>query len=109
VIYVVNKYKHTPTEFDVKISRPSPLGNPFTSKDVKSTRAKYQSSSREESIKNFESYIVAKIAQRDKAICDELNKIYLMAKRGDVYLVCFCKPQDCHGDIIKKIVESKLA
>lgn len=108
MIYVVNKYKHTPTEFDVYIGRGSPLGNPYTSKKLSETKAQHQANSREESIKSYESYILEQIKKRDDDMCDELNRIYLMAKRGDVYLVCFCKPQDCHGDIIKKIIESKM-
>jgi len=26
----------------------------------------------------------------------------------DVYLVCWCKPLACHGDVIKRMVEDKL-
>lgn len=49
-----------------------------------------------------------KFSFKDKKICDELNKIWKLAKNENVNLVCFCKPKDCHGDIIKKLIESKL-
>lgn len=104
MITVVNKYKHTPTENDVYIGRRSVLGNPFTSIKDKVTKAEFICDSREESVENFEVYLNEKIAEKDKRICDELNRIY---KMEDVNLVCFCKPKSCHGDIIKKIVDTK--
>lgn len=108
MIKVVNKYKHTPTKNDVYIGRGSPLGNPFTSIKGRKTQAKYVCSSRTKSITRYEEYVKHQIEIKNRLICDELNKIYLLAKKGDVHLVCFCAPKACHGDIIKKIIESKL-
>jgi hypothetical protein len=104
MITVVNKYKHTPTENDVYIGRGSALGNPFTSIKDKVTRAEFICESREESVERFKEYLLLKISQKDKKICDELNKIYKMT---EVNLVCFCKPKSCHGDIIKGIISAK--
>ena len=108
MITVVNKHKHISTDNDVYIGRGSALGNPYTSIKGKKTKAKVVCNSREESIKSFDIYIRQKISEKDKKICDELNRIYKMVKEGDVNLVCFCKPKSCHGDIIKKIIEEKL-
>lgn len=101
MITVVNKYKHTPTKHDVYIGRGSVLGNPFTNITNKATKAEFIS---DNPIEDFEKYLEVKIAEKDKKICDELNRIY---KMEEVNLVCFCKPKSCHGDIIKEIIESK--
>lgn len=109
MINVVNKYKHQPTDNDVYIGRGSPLGNPFTgSKKLEDTKAEFQCASREEAIESYEDYLRLAISNKNNYICQELNKIHKMAKLGDVNLVCFCKPKDCHGDVIKRIIEEKL-
>lgn len=109
MIIVVNKYKHTPTNSDVYVGRGSVLGNPYTSIKNRNTLAEQQCDSREESINNFEIYLNEKIKKGNNKICDELNRIYKLSKENDnIYLVCFCKPKDCHGDIIKKVIEEKL-
>lgn len=104
MITVVNKYKHTSTENDVYIGRGSVLGNPYTSTKDKVTKAEFICDSREESVESFRQYLVLKIAEKDKKICNELNRIY---KMKEVSLVCFCKPKSCHGDIIKELIEDK--
>lgn len=104
MITVVNKYKHTQTDNDVYIGRGSVLGNPFTSMQDRQTKAEFICGSREESVDSFREYLLKKISEKDKRICDELNKIY---KMPHVNLVCFCKPKSCHGDIIQEIINSK--
>ena len=107
MIFIVNKHKHFPTTNDIYIGRGSPLGNPYT--HIKEgTKAEFIVNDRDEAIKNYEIWINNKILNKDPSVCDALNKIYLIAKNGDVNLCCFCKPKSCHGDIIKKIIESKL-
>jgi hypothetical protein len=107
-ITVVNKYKQAPTDNDVYIGRGSVLGNPYTSMEVGKTKAEFQCESREESVSKFREYLLLKIEEKDKSVCSELNRIYRLAKHGEVNLVCFCKPKSCHGDIIKEIIEDKL-
>lgn len=109
MINVVNIHKH-PYDLpeDVYIGRGSPLGNPYTSIQNRKTKAQFVCSSREESVAKFKEYLLRKIEQKDKNICDTLNKIYLLAIKGDVNLVCFCSPKKCHGDVIKEIIEEKL-
>jgi hypothetical protein len=109
MIIVVNKYKHVPTQNDFYIGRGSPLGNPFTgSKELAKTKATVQCETPEIAIAACREYLQRAIANKDDVICAELNRIWLKAKTGDVYLVCFCSPKPCHGDIIKHLIESKL-
>lgn len=108
MINIVNKYKHVPTDSDIYIGRGSILGNPYTSINNRATKAKYVVESKEVSISFFETYLREKIKSKDSAICNELNKIWKMAKRGGINLVCYCHPNRCHGEVVKKIVEEKL-
>lgn len=108
MIIVVNKYKNKPSKQDFYIGRGSALGNPFTHLQLEKTKAEYHCQTREESIKRYENYIQSKIDKKDEIICRALNELYKRAKSEDVNLVCFCKPKSCHGDIIKKIIDSKL-
>lgn len=83
------------------IGRGSPLGNPYViGKD----------GTRDEVIEKYKFYINNKILEKDKIVCDELNKIYKTAKSYDVTLECFCKGfnESCHGDVIKKLIEKQL-
>jgi len=107
-ILVVNKNVHAPTSTDIYVGRGSVLGNPYTSKDLATSKAIYQVNSKEEAIRSYREYLSVNIATGNNAICDELNNIYTMALKGEVHLVCYCKPKDCHGDIIKDIVTAKL-
>lgn len=108
MLQVVNKYQHRPTDADVYIGRGSALGNPFTHADLHKTKAEFQCNNREEAIAAYEPWLRTKISERDSAVCTMLNNIVKMARKGDVFLVCFCKPKSCHGDIVKKIVEEVL-
>lgn len=107
-IIVVNKKVHAPTNADVYVGRGSVLGNPYTSKDLATSKAIYEVNSKEEAIRSYREYLSVNITSGDNHICDELNRIYTMALKGNVNLVCYCKPKDCHGDIIKDIVNAKL-
>lgn len=108
MIKVVNKHTHQPTSNDVYIGRGSILGNPYSSIKDRDTKATVICDTREESIAKFRQHIELAIKDKVKPYTRELNRIYKLAKEGDVNLVCFCSPKSCHGDVIKEIIESKL-
>lgn len=99
MIQVVNKKYHVPTDSDFYIGRGSPLGNPAKISERQT---------RMECIAKYKEHLPRKIAEGDRAIRDELNRIWRAARKGDVNLVCFCKPEECHGDFIKQLIEEKL-
>jgi hypothetical protein len=78
-IHVVNKSTHAPTNYDIYIGRGSALGNPYTSKDLTKTKAEFQCGNKEEALKNYKEYLLKKILERDKDICEDLNAIHTMA------------------------------
>lgn len=103
MIIVVNAKIHRCSDFDVLIDRRTPLGNPYP-------LPKY---SREESIQKYkEEFYKMMITKSNTEHLDylacrkELGLIYTMNKRGPVYLVCWCKPLACHGDVIKEFIDN---
>lgn len=78
----------------------SALGNPFVMK---------HEHRRDEVCDKYKDWLDRKIAEKDSAVCHELNMIYRLARDGcDVYLMCWCAPKRCHGDYIKSLIEEKL-
>lgn len=116
MITVVNKYKHKPTENDFYIGR-GKLGNPYTHLD--NTKARFRVSSREEAVEHYKIYINnilnGVVIENDEQnllgnifkqkYLEELQKIKNATEKQDIYLVCFCAPKSCHGDVIKEIIE----
>lgn len=84
-ITVVNKYKHTPTPNDLYIGRGSKWGNPFKIGEH---------GTRTDVIQKYREYLIGN--QKLMASLHEL--------KGKT-LVCFCKPQACHGDVLKELAD----
>lgn len=101
-IEVVNKYKIKPDQTrDVYIGRGSPLGNPWPI-----TAA----ASRPVVIARYQDWIQEKIKAGDGPVMLALSNIATRHLAGEsVRLVCFCKPQACHGDIIKDVIMKALS
>lgn len=53
----MNKY-HVGDNFDVYIGRGSVWGNPYTYRELKNTKAEFQTVSREESIEKYREYLL---------------------------------------------------
>jgi hypothetical protein len=104
VINIVNKHYHKPTENDIYVARPTPLGNPYSHLE-KNTLAKFKTETREESVNKYREWLCQKIAEDDKAVVSMLNEIRLKARNGDINLSCWCHPALCHSSIIKEIIE----
>lgn len=104
MIEVVNKYKHSPTEHDFYIGRGSCLGNPYSSKESSKEYVE-RVETRSEAISKFERWIKNQLKSKNKKISKELIDILNHErKHGKVYLVCYCKPKDCHGDVVKDVL-----
>jgi len=106
MIFVVNKKTHKPTPYDVPVHRGTPLGNPASDKPSRfnvifcKTRTK--------AIEYYKKWFRDQIEEKNEKVLAELRKIYKMSKAGDVNLVCYCWPEDCHGSVIKEFIEEKL-
>ena len=77
---VHNKYKSTAPSDAVYIGRPSKWGNPFViGKD----------GTRQEVVQKYKDYILS-----NESLLSQIHEL-----RGKD-LVCFCAPQQCHGDVL---------
>jgi Domain of unknown function (DUF4326) len=99
-ITVVNK-KSNPLGY--YIGRPSPLGNPFTAKNY---GGGIKVRTLQESIDRYEEWIMKKINGRDQILLNELKRLQAKAKAQPINLICWCAPGPCHGDVIKKILQT---
>lgn len=81
--------------YDIYIGRPSKWGNPYSFKS--GTAARFLVKDRKEAIEKYEIYI--KNSPELMAALPELV---------DKTLGCWCKPKDCHGDILLKLVNELL-
>lgn len=77
----------------------SPLGNPFIIG---------RDGDRDEVCDLYEAWFQAKVEVKDPAVMQELRRLYRIAKDGDLTLGCFCAPQRCHGETIKRFLEQYL-
>jgi len=110
MIYVYNSKieDHTSNPNNFYIGRGSVLGNPFTHDGKKSSLAKLSFKTREEAINAYKLYFKA-MYENDIEFKSIVDIIYEKYKNGeDVYLQCFCKPLECHGDFIKSEMEKRL-
>ena len=88
----------------VYIHRPFILGNPYKVSMF---------TSREKAIALFEIEFMDMMINKKntkhfnytKCLC-VLERIRKLSKYTNVYLLCYCKPLPCHGDIIKQIIDN---
>lgn len=110
MIYVYNRLKEdfSMCENNYPIYRPSILSNPYSHIKDKKTLAMFVVKNRDEAIDRYEGYFDRMYSGNApfKFLIDEIYEKY---KRGeDIYLECYCKPERCHGDIIKEKLEKRL-
>ncbi len=80
------------SDYDVYIGRGSKWGNPYSHKT--NTKAKFIVSSRKEAIGSYRKYLFSKEGEH---LLKDLHEL-----KGKV-LGCYCKPLDCHGDILSEL------
>lgn len=89
----------------VYVGRPSVLGNPFS--HLEGTKALYRCKDRAEAVSRYEEWIREQI-NVDPDITKALKRLYKQwTDTGRLTLVCWCSPQVCHADILKKLLEEK--
>lgn len=93
VTKVVNKRYHVATANDVYIGRPSKWGNPFSHIGTK-TLAKVSVVNREEAITEYRKWLM-----QQPHLLKDLHEL-----KGKT-LVCWCKPQSCHGDTLAELAD----
>lgn len=101
-IRVVNKKNLNKKDAGLKVNigRPSPLGNPYRVSEKRS---------REQAVKLFNEYAHKRIEAGDIKIIRALDFLYnKLLEVKILVLVCYCKPEPCHGDVIKELLLNKI-
>jgi len=85
------------------IGRPSPLGNPFKV-------APHGPYERGKTIELYRKWLtdIWNTGGHNAQIL-ELYRLAEIAVEGDLNLMCWCAPKPCHGDVIKELIETKVA
>lgn len=65
------------------------------------------SGDRDEVINKFRKYFEARLEQ-DQAVREAFDELLYHARAGDLYLVCWCAPLSCHGDVIRDMLLAKI-
>jgi hypothetical protein len=83
----------------IYIGRPSALGNPFVIG---------RDGDRAAVIRKYEAWLAEQIKSAKSAASIELRRLVQQAAQRDICLVCWCAPEPCHGDIVKRAIEQLL-
>jgi hypothetical protein len=106
---VVNKRTHTPTANDVYIGRGSKWGNPFRIGELDADTK--QPMTREIVITRYRQLMNGRLNREDAYSHDHFGDIADVKWTRDLLalhdktLVCYCKPQACHGDVLEQLIE----
>jgi len=105
VLNVVNKRTHKPElgKVDVYCGRGSVLGNPYTHKQ--GTKAQFIMESRDEAIEEYRGYFKTQMESNAEFLM-EMRRIYRIARKQEVNLVCYCAPLPCHCNVIRGFILS---
>lgn len=87
---VVNKRTHKKTDNDVYIGRGSIWGNPFKIG---------RDGNREDVIDKYWGLMGERLKANPQLWYDRIKKL-----KGKT-LVCYCKPQACHGDVLEELLK----
>jgi len=100
ILNVKNKRTHVaaPGVVDVYCGRGSVLGNPFSHKE--GTKAKFVMESRDEAVEAYRGYFKEQM-ETNSAFLNEMRRIYRIARKQEVNLICYCAPLRCHCDVIR--------
>jgi len=81
----------------IYVGRPSALGNPFPLR-CEAERAAV--------IRDYEGWLAEQLLDPTSAASVEIHRLAMLARTGDLCLVCFCAPKACHADIIKRTIQA---
>lgn len=109
MIEVINKREAAGLEGRIiPIHRGTPLGNPYDFTGSDHEQVKWKVDTREQAIAGYHDYLKKSLREYNPVICDALNELIIAnLKDEDIKLSCYCKPQACHGDVIRRFVESQ--
>jgi hypothetical protein len=81
----------------IYVGRPSPLGNLFPL---------HREAERASVIRGYEDWLAEQLLDPKSAANVALHRLAALARKQDLCLVCWCAPEACHADIIKRTIEA---
>ena len=97
MIHIVNKRTHTPRLGEVYV-----FGNPFSSKD---SRLAQKVASKAEALTAYAAWL-EQAYHEDDDFRDAVDTLVQRHQNGEtLWLVCWCHPAPCHGDVLKDFIE----
>lgn len=99
-IRIMNLKHHRPVEpYDKVIDRSTPIGNPFTMRNKKQRNMVCNS---------YAMWFTDAIDCKSKLVMSYLDELAKAYKRyGQLRLFCWCAPERCHGETIRKYILKK--
>ena len=64
--------------------------------------------SRSESLEMYEKWFLEEYCKKGD-LFDEFERLVFVAKKEDLFLLCWCDPLPCHGNILKKYLEARIS
>ena len=100
ILNVKNKRTHIAEvgKVDIYCGRGSVLGNPFSHKE--GTTAKYVVGSRDEAVEAYREHFKTQM-ETNTEFLNEMRRIYRIARKSEVNLICYCAPLRCHCDVLR--------
>lgn len=84
----------------IYIGRGSILGNPYRM---------FVEEARDDVCDDYERYFDEKVQEQDPEFMEELTRLVEVAyQQGYIKLGCFCAPRRCHGDTVKRFLNTIL-
>ena len=88
--------KRTVTAKGEYIGRPSPLGNPFMIG---------RDGSRPEVIAKYREWLHPQLDEsKPSPVLNEMNRLTDLHEAGNLNLICWCAPKECHGDVLAQAI-----
>jgi hypothetical protein len=94
-IHIANRRNTKEGEY---VGRPSPLGNPWRAgADL----------TRDEAIARYKVWLNIQWKTQNHKVRDELNRLAnKLIEDGELTLVCWCAPKNCHADVIAEAIQA---
>lgn len=88
----------------IYVGRPTPLGNPFSHQ--LGTVAEFKVGTRDEAVDRYGPWLMDKLDTDNPTTRMFVLLVDECERSGEIVLVCHCKPERCHADVIKGFIES---
>lgn len=56
-------------------------------------------------IQKFRDHLDEVLKDPEHPVTRRISELALITRNGDLFLICFCAPKSCHGDVIKEVIE----